>query len=153
MMPFQIARGVARSRYEAELRSAAGVALMGLGLGIAVDPWFFLVSGICAGFLLFEALYGHHGTESLVDRPQSRNSSGRISKVATRERGSGRPPEPCRGIAPAGPWRVVTDPLSEQMRHPPCGDVWTIIDPRDQVVFTGTKQDCEDWLDYQDNNP
>jgi hypothetical protein len=46
---------------------------------------------------------------------------------------------------------VVTDPVSEQRRLPPSGDAWTIIDARDQVVFTGTKRDCEDWLDYQDN--
>ena len=31
------------------------------------------------------------------------------------------------------------------------GDQWTIVDDRDEVVFIGTKQTCEDWLDSQDN--
>jgi hypothetical protein len=31
------------------------------------------------------------------------------------------------------------------------GEQWTIVDERGRVVFVGTKQGCEDWLDYQDN--
>jgi hypothetical protein len=31
------------------------------------------------------------------------------------------------------------------------GEQWTIVDERGGVVFVGTKQGCEDWLDYQDN--
>jgi hypothetical protein len=32
-------------------------------------------------------------------------------------------------------------------------DAWVIVDERDRVVFAGTKMDCEDWLDWQDNQP
>lgn len=28
---------------------------------------------------------------------------------------------------------------------------WTIVDERDEVVFTGTLRGCEDWLDFQEN--
>lgn len=31
------------------------------------------------------------------------------------------------------------------------GDVWTIVNDRGEVVFMGTKQQCEDWLDHEDN--
>jgi hypothetical protein len=35
--------------------------------------------------------------------------------------------------------------------HSASGDQWTIIDERDQVVFVGTKRQCEDWLDCHEN--
>src|SRR5438309_11309992 len=35
--------------------------------------------------------------------------------------------------------------------HSVSGDQWTIVDDRDDVVFAGTKQRCEDWLDFQEN--
>jgi len=31
------------------------------------------------------------------------------------------------------------------------GDRWTVMDDRDRIVCIGTKEACEDWLDYQDN--
>jgi hypothetical protein len=31
------------------------------------------------------------------------------------------------------------------------GDQWTIINERDQVMFVGTKRQCEDWLDCHEN--
>ncbi len=86
-----------------------------------------------------------------LDLEQFRVPSGRTSRIAALRSGSGKTVDLSKGVASVGPWRVVTDPVSEQRRLPPRGDVWTIIDACDQVVFTGTKKDCEDWLDYQDN--
>jgi len=31
------------------------------------------------------------------------------------------------------------------------GDQWTVMDDCDRIVCIGTKQACEDWLDYQEN--
>jgi hypothetical protein len=149
-MAFQIARGLPLGRYEFELR-AAGAALVGLALGAGLNPWFYLLSAVSAGFLLFHALHSRPAAESVLDPEQSRFTSGRTSRIANLGSSSGRTVLRSNGVVPMGPWRVVTDPVSEQRRLPPCGDVWTIIDAREQVVFTGTKRDCEDWLDYQDN--
>jgi hypothetical protein len=30
-------------------------------------------------------------------------------------------------------------------------DRWEIVDSQDRLVFVGTKQEAEDWLDYRDN--
>jgi hypothetical protein len=30
-------------------------------------------------------------------------------------------------------------------------DRWEIVDSKDRLVFVGTKQEAENWLDYQDN--
>ena len=30
-------------------------------------------------------------------------------------------------------------------------DLWMIFDGKNELVFVGTKQQVEDWLDYQDN--
>ena len=149
-MAFQIARGLTLGRYEFELR-IAGIALSGLALGAGLNPWFYLLSAVSAGFLVFRALQGRRAAESALDLEQSRIASGRASRIADIESRRGTTAHRSKGVTPAGPWRVVTDPVSEQRRLPPCGDVWTIIDACDQVVFTGTKKDCEDWLDYQDN--
>ena len=35
--------------------------------------------------------------------------------------------------------------------HSVSGDLWTIVNERDELVFQGTKQRCEDWLDDKDN--
>jgi hypothetical protein len=35
--------------------------------------------------------------------------------------------------------------------HSVSDDQWKITDDRDQVVFIGTKPQCEDWLDCQEN--
>jgi hypothetical protein len=102
-----------------------------------------------AGLSLFQALSGWRGARPVVDLPQSRIASGPASKSASLQQTIGAFRSPRADLS--GPWRVVTDPLSEGMRLPPSGDVWTIVDMRDQVVFTGTKRDCEDWLDYQEN--
>lgn len=29
--------------------------------------------------------------------------------------------------------------------------LWTVVNDRDQIVFTGNWQQCEDWLDLQQN--
>jgi hypothetical protein len=89
--------------------------------------------------------------ESALELGQSRIVSGRASRIADIGSWSRKTAHRSKGVTAAGPWRVVTDPLREQRRLPPCGDLWTIIDACDRVVFTGTKKDCEDWLDYQDN--
>jgi hypothetical protein len=49
----------------------------------------------------------------------------------------------------ASPWRVV---WNASPAHAQSGDIdkWLIVDDRERVVFTGTKERCEDWLDYQD---
>jgi hypothetical protein len=33
------------------------------------------------------------------------------------------------------------------------GDRWTIADEDGKPIFAGTKRECEDWLDHQDNIP
>src|SRR5579863_1688987 len=35
--------------------------------------------------------------------------------------------------------------------HSVAGDQWTIVNDRGALVFEGTKQRCEDWLDFEDN--
>ena len=30
---------------------------------------------------------------------------------------------------------------------------WAIVDETDQVHFQGTLRECEDWLDFQENQP
>jgi hypothetical protein len=35
--------------------------------------------------------------------------------------------------------------------HSVQGDQWTIVDEGGQPVFVGTKRQCEDWLDLQEN--
>jgi hypothetical protein len=35
--------------------------------------------------------------------------------------------------------------------EPAQGDQWRIIDEKDQVVFVGTVQQAEDWLDFHEN--
>jgi len=143
-MPSQMARGAAVFRHEYELVAAA-LAVGGLVLGIAISPWFFVASGAVAALLPIHAFYGRREVESVLELPQRRVAS-RPARVNHRNHRFDFPRN-----APAGPWRVVTDPLSEARRLPASGDIWTIIDSREQVVFTGTKRDCEDWLDWQDN--
>jgi hypothetical protein len=149
-MAFQIARGLPLGRYDFELRAAV-VALAALALAVGLNPWFYVLSAASAVFLVLHAQHGRRAAESVLDLEQSRITSGRPSRIADLGSWSGRIAHRSKGVAAAGPWRVVTDPVSEQRRLPPCGEAWTIIDACDQVVFTGTKKDCEDWLDYQDN--
>jgi hypothetical protein len=34
---------------------------------------------------------------------------------------------------------------------PTNAQVWTIVDDREQVVFTGSRLECEEWLDHREN--
>jgi hypothetical protein len=148
IMASQSARDAALT-YESEV-GAAGLALVGLVAGTGVSPWFYLVSAASAAFLVIHALYGRSAAGPALEIPPSRVGSGQFSNGTRGERWAEGTFLP--RIGPAGPWRVVTDPLGERRRLPPTGDIWAVVDSGDDVVFTGTKRDCEDWLDWQDNN-
>jgi hypothetical protein len=91
-----------------------------------------------SGLALFSGL--ELGTERQIEE----------ERIALEEAYFGRPPRFAASMPSARVEQPLTCESKFQIRSIE-GDRWTVMDDHDRIVCIGSKQACEDWLDYQEN--